>query len=517
MNNRNILAVLCICLCFGSVAWSKERSEKQYVHVRQCEGLLAQVLTAFETPQIFEVALDGAAHLPVLDLKLPTRGRRKLYFQLSGSSIDYFSTAYAETQPVPYASGEQFFASMKKNRVFNFVWLKSGILRISEEGRTLFRVLAAKHIVLSSHKNPYKLENKKDALEIVAAGEMGVEADGTLFLNDATGTFHNEQNLKAIEMLAKELQDNFSLKTRLIPWNYVASLRERIHAGTQNPPVTTGAVVDVDGEIGLLRDIRMYWQRYVTRREGSNHYINRREQRPDNLRWGSYKIEKVPLSEMARINQDILGVIKNHPELTPSVGPEPSWSYPAYALMKQKARGVVLSKLTAALILARAREYVSTGLENALENQVAQYRGPPIWPAQLFEMCYVLAQGDMFKALLTCHNVLATNSRLVNRQETGIHPKLAYIRNDSLPYGDNFGAWYHFFGIAGFSLKRNCSFSKLTGYVESLGSRLVGAPDYQEELMNKLGVKLGQELKELVRPQIPSQQEVCDYVAPMIF
>lgn len=114
---------------------------------------------------------------------------------------------------------------------------------------------------------------------------------------------------------------------------------------------------------------------------------------------------------------------------------------------------------------------------------------------------YVLNRGDIYLTLLTAENVLGRDFFDADRANRPLQKKLQYIRNDSKPEGDNFGAWYHFAGLALYSLVRPEWMAKSVAAVETFGSLFTEKSDKQENHINRLGAEFGSKLKKMIKEE----------------
>ena len=64
--------------------------------------------------------------------------------------------------------------------------------------------------------------------------------------------------------------------------------------------------------------------------------------------------------------------------------------------------------------------------------------------------------------------------------------------------GDNFAAWYHFFGTALYALKRPAWLAQVVARTETAGSILLEGPDRQEAFINRQGAEFGSLLRRMV-------------------
>lgn len=206
---------------------------------------------------------------------------------------------------------------------------------------------------------------------------------------------------------------------------------------------------------------------------------------------------------------------ENYPAITPQLGEEHVWSpaaerYLRYGYWHRLWRRVTgrqqdfpcplfkRSKLFLCLACGWTSRYCITGTEKALTERILSYPDRSLQVHELFAESYVLNRGNVYMALLACENVLAGQPHRAGRGDDPLQGKLSYIRNDPEELGDNYGAWYHFFGIALYGMLRSSVESTLVADTESLGSFFLEGPDRQEALINHYGARFGHDLRRLV-------------------
>lgn len=206
---------------------------------------------------------------------------------------------------------------------------------------------------------------------------------------------------------------------------------------------------------------------------------------------------------------------RNFPEVFPSIGGEHKWSpeaqqylwYGYWHRLGRKIAGKQLdfpaptllrSKLFLCLACGYTSRYCYTGCEKALKEYIMSRPERSIQLDELFEQSYLLNKGDVYMAFLTCENLLAGMPHKSDRNSDPMHRKLAYIRHDSEPLGDNYGAWYHFFGIALYGMVRPENVSVFVADTESLGSFFMEGSDPQEDRINHYGAIFGAKFRKML-------------------
>jgi len=206
---------------------------------------------------------------------------------------------------------------------------------------------------------------------------------------------------------------------------------------------------------------------------------------------------------------------RNHPAISPYIGEEHRWSpearvYNLYGYWHRLWRRIageqqdfpipvfMRSKLLMCLACGWTSRYCITGAEEALKERIMSYPDHSLQIHELFAESYVLNRGNLYMTLLSCENVLTGQPHRSEREFDPLQQKLSYIRNDSKPLGDNYGAWYHFFGIALYGMLRPQFVSTFVANTESLGSFFMEGPDPQETLINYYGALFGRELRRII-------------------
>lgn len=206
---------------------------------------------------------------------------------------------------------------------------------------------------------------------------------------------------------------------------------------------------------------------------------------------------------------------RQYPDIWPHMGQEHRWSaearkYMRYGYWHRLGRRLrhrqqdfpcplfTRSKLLLCLACGWTSRYCITGKEEALTRYIISCPDRSLQIPDLFAQSYVLNSGNLYMTLLTCENVLTGSPHRADRALDPLQQKLSYIRNDSKPLGDNYGAWYHFFGIALYAMLRPQLVSTLVANIESAGSRLMEGPDRQETLINYYGALFGHRLAKMI-------------------
>lgn len=229
-------------------------------------------------------------------------------------------------------------------------------------------------------------------------------------------------------------------------------------------------------------------------------------------------------------------ILEEYPAITPVMGEEHAWSPEAHRYLwfgfwhrvgrfiigKQKEFPTLLfmrSKIFLLLACGWTSRYAVTGQEPDLEQWIMSQPDRSIQLHELFRESYLLNKGNMYLSMLTAENVLASDPYRVDRGESPLQQKLAYIRHDSQPLGDNYGAWYHFFGIGMYGLIRAPFVARAVAEIESFGSLFLEGKDKQEDYINRYGAIFGRQLNRLIEKELWKQplpkDARYDYMLPV--
>jgi hypothetical protein len=128
-------------------------------------------------------------------------------------------------------------------------------------------------------------------------------------------------------------------------------------------------------------------------------------------------------------------------------------------------------KLIPALARGDTSRFFPTGLEASLKEWIEEQPDESITPASLFGEMLRLSQGDVYLSLLTIENVLSENWICKNRQASSWLDKVVHLGHYWLghqtPQTDQFGAWYHFFGLVLVGYAYGGSTGFLAGSIEA--------------------------------------------------
>ncbi|NLI77737.1 MAG: hypothetical protein GX442_15045 [Candidatus Riflebacteria bacterium] len=228
-----------------------------------------------------------------------------------------------------------------------------------------------------------------------------------------------------------------------------------------------------------------------------------------------FKIGNTRPIDPDRLVNAIRQIIGRYPKIVPTLGEEHRWCpeakpYLWYGFWHRFGRVIfrkqkefpsplfLRSKLFLLLACGWTSRYAVTGQEQELTRRLMLYPDRAVQIHDLFRESYLLNRGNLYLTMLTAENVLAGNPYREDRQNDPLQKKLAYLRHDTCEFGDNYGAWYHFFGIGLYGMLRAPVAARAVAEIEALGSLFLEAPDKQETYMNRIGAIFGRKLNRMM-------------------
>ena len=249
-----------------------------------------------------------------------------------------------------------------------------------------------------------------------------------------------------------------------------------------------------------------------------------------------YQIGKTVPIDVDRLINKCRHIMRHYyPRIVPTMGEEHDWSpdakkYLVYGFWHRFGRHIfgkqkefpsplfLRSKLFLCLACGWTSRYCVTGQEAALTERLMKYPDRRVQLHHMFAESYILNKGNIYLTFLTCENILAGDPYREDRENDPLQKKLAYIRHDSKDIGDNYGAWYHFFGISLYGLVRAGIVSRSVAEIESVGSFFLEGADKQEDYINRYGAIFGKKFKKMMKKEtwkVPLQpDERTDYMLP---
>jgi|LSQX01.3.fsa_nt_gb hypothetical protein len=275
---------------------------------------------------------------------------------------------------------------------------------------------------------------------------------------------------------------------------------------------TSPAWVDPEGDAHLIRLLDRIPERLIGALFSHLLRGEKWDQRDGSVR-PPHRVGREAPVDVQALGRDFQDLVRET-GIRPTLGPEHKWSPEAkkyrrlgfWRRVGNWMRGgqdfptpdVPASKLFLLLATGQTARFALTGKESALETALMRRPDRSVTPSDLLRESYVLNQGDLYATLLTAENVLARDPYDPRRDEQPLQRKLEYLRNDTPEVGDNFAAWYHFFGTALYALKRPAWLAQVVARTETAGSILLEGPDRQEAFINRQGAEFGSLLRRMV-------------------
>jgi hypothetical protein len=454
-----------------------------------------RLLSMTGTPPVmrFRLADRELASLPPLELHEPASMLGRFVFRRQISLRRARADLFAGPATPLELDGAMLTRRLSKGHTYNVV-IDGDDLLIAESGAGL-RDLWSKHAMLADFKPMHFV------------GTLRRFDDDTLELSNATGTYRTPEAY--LEPTAAALRRTFGLD-RLVTRSEQSLERfsAAVDASSEHDyHGTNTGTVDETGDIMLLRLLHKMHGMVRRMSDSRAAYTARNRDRASMRDRARYRIGREKPFTTAELMERISAILDAHSELVPHVGPEHVWSQNAILHLHSRGHHFIASKLLTTLTFGETSRYLPTGIEAALKARLAERPDGSVDIPDLFAEAYVLASGDLYRTLLACQNILSENRVSAARDSNPIQKKLKYVRKDSAELGDNFGAWYHFFGTALYALMRGPSKAGHVARIENIGSRFWSYPDRQEEWMNRLGVEFGAQLKQRVaRPDAPNDR-----------
>ena len=160
----------------------------------------------------------------------------------------------------------------------------------------------------------------------------------------------------------------------------------------------------------------------------------------------------------------------------------------------------ISSKLLMALARGVTARFMVTGRELLLERYILSFGKAEVTPEMIIRESYILNDGDFYLTILTIENILSKDWRKHRvRENFAVNKRLKRIINHFGDNADDYGSWYHFFGILLYSYVEGSFKAQIIARTESIGgSILAKREEPQEEHINLTGAKLGAQIKKMI-------------------
>jgi len=176
----------------------------------------------------------------------------------------------------------------------------------------------------------------------------------------------------------------------------------------------------------------------------------------------------------------------------------------------------LFDKPLVALFFGSTSKFMITGKEEQLTRWLVSQPLRSVTLIDLFRKAYLMHEGDLHHAMLSAENILSRRWRHASREDLQMTRRLKPFTNwKNNNVNDNFGSWYHFWGVAYYGLIRGKEKAVWAANVEHKGSVFLGSDDFemQENFVNLHGAILGGELREIILNETwKTMQTAADYV-----
>lgn len=185
-----------------------------------------------------------------------------------------------------------------------------------------------------------------------------------------------------------------------------------------------------------------------------------------------------------------------------TAGTEHKWS----KALKKSDRGhctipFMISKLLAALIVGQSAMHMATGTEQEYLKWILRQPTRSITPESAFRSSLRINKGNVYLALLTIENIYSAAWTVRGRESLPWILKVKTMVNaNNQVTNDNFGPWYHFWGMVLYSYLRNPAWSLFVARAENASTLFIVKSNRKQKLhTNVAGAKVGARLAKTVR------------------
>jgi len=164
----------------------------------------------------------------------------------------------------------------------------------------------------------------------------------------------------------------------------------------------------------------------------------------------------------------------------------------------------VFSKLLLALIMGQTALHMATGQEEVFLEWVLVQPEMSITPESAFRASLRINNGDVYLALLTIENLYSAAWTVRNREDLPWIKRVRVIVNAHKQFTrDNYGPWYHFWGMVLYSYLRTPAWSVFVANAENAGTLFIVKSDRrQKHHTNLAGAKIGSRLARVVKKEL---------------
>ncbi len=159
------------------------------------------------------------------------------------------------------------------------------------------------------------------------------------------------------------------------------------------------------------------------------------------------------------------------------------------------------SKLLVALARGETGRYMKAGIEDDLQDFLVSQPEQSVTHPELFRQAYRLARGNVYTAVLGIESLLSRHWRDPQRERIDFIRALEPYVNSFGRNADNFGTWYHFYGVLLLGYAEGGAWTRKIGEIEALGSHVLSpnVDKTQKRWVNRLGGDVGSRLMRSVK------------------
>lgn len=202
--------------------------------------------------------------------------------------------------------------------------------------------------------------------------------------------------------------------------------------------------------------------------------------------------------------------------LRPHISPAPRWSEEFLTRFTNKRAHIpgnphvtedygyivdLFDKPLVALFFGSTSRFMTVGTEDELVSWIVSQPFNSATLIDVFRKSYRMHDGDLHHTFLSVENILSRHWRHKYRENLPMTRRLRPFTNwkDGV-INDNFGSWYHFWGVAYYGVIAGKRKAVFAAQLEHQGSVILShdSHELQEKHVNLQGAKLGGELRSLV-------------------
>jgi hypothetical protein len=186
--------------------------------------------------------------------------------------------------------------------------------------------------------------------------------------------------------------------------------------------------------------------------------------------------------------------------IEPQLGTIHTWSPDIRKKLKKKYEVLGrMNKLLVVLSKGSSSRFLIVGNEDQLVDYILSRPLKSINLEEMFRASYRINKADLYLTFLTVENVLSAFWITPQREKRAVTTRLKDITNYNYRT-DKFGAWYHLYGMMLYGHAYGSTNASLVSLAEAVSDMMMTgfADDFQENMINKTGGKVGAHLKKFV-------------------